>query len=62
MWKIQFSNKVSNIARAARFDSMMRYFFEMFLHARRALEFSHSQDAQRHSRGNFAVTHNVSER
>ena len=30
--------------RAARFDSMVRNFFEMFLRARRALEFSHSQD------------------
>jgi hypothetical protein len=29
--------------RAARFDSMVRNIFEMFLRARRALEFSHSQ-------------------
>src|SRR5215831_21176673 len=47
MWKIQFSNKVSNIVRGARFDSMVRNFFEMFLRARRALEFSHSQDPNR---------------
>src|SRR5262249_30220768 len=33
------------------FDSMMRNFFEMFLRARRALEFSHSQDPQRSSSG-----------
>ena len=31
----------------ARFDSMVRNFFEMFLRARRALEFSHSQDPTR---------------
>src|SRR5262249_5892802 len=47
MYKIQFSDKVSNIVRAARFDSMVRNFFEMFLRARRALEFSHSQDPRR---------------
>jgi hypothetical protein len=35
--------------RAARFDSMVRNFFEMFLRARRALEFSHSQDPKRTS-------------
>jgi hypothetical protein len=29
------------MARAARFDSMVRNFFEMFLRARRTLEFSH---------------------
>ena len=46
MYKIQFSDKVSNIVLAARFDSMVRNFFEMFLRARRALEFSHSQDPQ----------------
>jgi hypothetical protein len=39
--------RVSNIVRAARFDSMVRNFFEMFLRARRALEFSHSQDPYR---------------
>jgi len=33
--------------RAARFDSMARNFFEMFLRARRALEFSHSQAPER---------------
>src|SRR5262249_57069031 len=47
--KIQFSNKVSNIVRGARFDSMVRNFFEMFLRAQRALEFSHSQDPSRTS-------------
>jgi hypothetical protein len=31
------------MVRAARFDFMVRNFFEMFLRARRALEFSHSQ-------------------
>jgi hypothetical protein len=36
-----------DIVRAARFDSMVRDFFEMFLPARRALEFSHSQDPKR---------------
>jgi hypothetical protein len=41
----------SNIVRAARFDSMVRNFFEMFLRARRALEFSHSQDPERNSLG-----------
>jgi hypothetical protein len=41
---MQFSNRVSHIARAARFDSMVRNFFEMFLPARCAPEFSHSQD------------------
>jgi hypothetical protein len=46
---MQFSDKVSNIVRAARFDSMVRNFFEMFLRARRALEFSHSQDPERSS-------------
>ena len=30
--------------RAASFDSMMRNFFDMFLRAQRALEYSHSQD------------------
>ena len=30
--------------RAARFDSTVRSFLEMFLRARRALKFSHSQD------------------
>jgi hypothetical protein len=35
--------------RAARFDSMVRNFFEMLLRARRALEFSHSQDPERTS-------------
>jgi hypothetical protein len=29
-----------------RFDSMMRNFFEMFLRARLALEFSHRQDPE----------------
>src|SRR5262249_51732355 len=33
------------------FDSMMRNFFEMFLRARRALEFSHSQDPKRTKAG-----------
>jgi hypothetical protein len=49
--KQTFSNKVSNIVRTARFDSMVRNFFEMFLRARRALEFSHSQDPSRHRFG-----------
>jgi hypothetical protein len=40
---------ISNIARAASFDSMMRNFFEMFLGVRRVLEFSHSQDPKRSS-------------
>jgi hypothetical protein len=49
----------TNIGRAARFDSMVRNFFEMFLRARRALEFSHSQDPSATSAANFAVTHNT---
>jgi hypothetical protein len=44
MWEAAFES-----VRAARFDSMVRNFFEMFLRARRALEFSHSQDPKRTS-------------
>ena len=44
--------------RGARFDFMVRNFFEMFLRARRALEFSHSQDPQRSIGTQFAVLHN----
>jgi|SRR5436309_769437 hypothetical protein len=39
--EIQFSHKESNIVRAARFDSIVHNFFEMFLRARRALEQTH---------------------
>jgi len=34
----------------ARFDSMIRNFFEMLLRPRRGLEFSHSRDPYRHFR------------
>src|SRR5436305_13399050 len=42
MWKIQFSNTGSSLMCAA-LALMMRHFFEMFLRARRALEFSNGQ-------------------